>query len=92
MTQMDFDTAADLTTADDSTQRLRENPPDPLEEIRQEHEEFLTKLEELAILAIAFNSWDAFYRHVVDFQNEHDLHGESLIDIGEELDAQTRRT
>jgi hypothetical protein len=74
----------DLMTTDDSTQRLKENPADPLEEIRQEHEGFLTELEALAVQAIALNNWDAFYAHVVDFQNEHDLHGESAIAIGED--------
>ena len=33
--------------------------------------------------AIATNNWDAFYAHVVDFQNEHDLHGQSGIAIGD---------
>jgi hypothetical protein len=34
---------------DDGTQRLKENPSDPLEDIRQEHEGFLTQLESLAV-------------------------------------------
>ena len=58
------------------------NTPD-LEAIRQEHESWLAELEGLAVEAIASNNWDAFYAHVVDFQNEHDLHGESVIAIGE---------
>ena len=57
--------------------------PDPLEEIRQEHEGFLSQLEGLAVEAIALNDWTNFYAHVVDFQNEHDLHGESVFAIGE---------
>ena len=68
---------------DDSTQRLKENPVDPLEEIRQEHEVFLTQLEGLAVLAIATNDWGAFYAHLIEFQNEHDLHGETGIAIKE---------
>jgi hypothetical protein len=57
-----------------------------LEAIRQEHEPFLTELEALAVQAIASNNWDPFYAHVVDFQNEYDLHGESVIAIGEASD------
>jgi hypothetical protein len=56
-------------------------PDEHLEAIRQEHEGFLSELEALTVEAIASNNWDAFYTHVVDFQNEHDLHGESLIAI-----------
>jgi hypothetical protein len=52
-----------------------------LEEIRQEHENFLAELEALAVQAIAKNNWDAFYAHIVNFQNEHDLHGETGIAI-----------
>jgi hypothetical protein len=55
-----------------------------LEEIRQEHETWLAELEGLAVEAIASNNWDTFYAHVVDFQNEHDLHGETGIAIGED--------
>jgi hypothetical protein len=58
-------------------------PDERLEAIRQEHEPFLTQLEALAVQAIATNDWDGFYAHVVDFQNEHDLHGEAEIVIGE---------
>jgi hypothetical protein len=65
-----------------------------LEEIRQEHESWLGELEGLAVeaicasqqrFAIAKNNWDAFYAHVVDFQNEHDLHGETGIAIAQNL-------
>lgn len=35
--------------------------------------------------AIATNDWDAFYAHVVEFQNEHDLKGKTGIAIGENL-------
>src|SRR4028119_1165107 len=59
-------------------------PDEHLEAIRQEHELFLTKLEALFVQAIASNDWTAFYAHVVDFQNEHDLHGETGIAIGED--------
>ena len=52
-----------------------------LESIRQEHETWLAELEGLAVEAIASNNWDAFYAHVVDFQNEYDLHGETGIAI-----------
>jgi hypothetical protein len=56
-----------------------------LEAIRQEHETWLNELEGLAVQAIAKNNWDAFYAHVVDFQNEHDLHGETGIAIFKNL-------
>ena len=56
-----------------------------LEPIRQEHESWLAELEGLAVEAIASNNWDAFYAHVVDFQNEHDLHGETGIEISKNL-------
>lgn len=59
-------------------------PEERLEAIRQEHESFLTKLEALAVNAIASNNWSAFDAHVVDFQNEYDLHGETLVAIGED--------
>lgn len=44
--------------------------------ISQQHEAWLNELEGLAIEAIATNDWTGFYTHVVDFQNEHELHGE----------------
>ncbi len=83
-----------MIAAEDWTQRLKENPPDPLEAIRQEHEGFLSQLEALAVEAIALNDWTNFYAHLVNFQNEHDLHGEALIAIGaeasgDELDTPT---
>ena len=56
-----------------------------LEAIRQEHESWLAELEGLAVEAIASNNWDAFYQHLIDFQNEHDLHGETGIAIGQNL-------
>jgi hypothetical protein len=56
-----------------------------LEAIRQEHESWLAELEGLAVEAIASNNWDAFYAHVVDFQNEYDLHGETGIAISKNL-------
>ena len=83
-----------MIAPEDRTQRLKENPPDPLEAIRQEHEGFLSQLEALAVEAIALNDWTNFYAHLVNFQNEHDLHGEALIAIGaeasgDELDTPT---
>ncbi len=92
-----------MIAPEDWTQRLKENPPDPLEDIRQEHEGFLSQLEGLAVeaicasqqrFAIATNDWTKFYAHVVDFQNENDLYGEALIAIGaeasgDELDTRT---
>jgi hypothetical protein len=70
---------------EDWTQRLKENPPDPLEYIRQIHESWLTELEGLAVEAISTNNWDAFYAHLINFQNEHDHHGESGIAIAEKF-------
>lgn len=58
-------------------------PDEHLEAIRQEHEPFLTKLEALAVQAIAANDWDAFYQHLIEFQSENDLHGVTGIAIGE---------
>lgn len=75
-----FDQPPDL---DDWTQRLKETPYDPLEEVRAEHEDFLTKLEALAVIAIATNDWNDFYAHLIEFQSEHDLHGITGIAIGE---------
>jgi hypothetical protein len=43
---------------DDSTQRLKENPPEPLEGIRQEHEVFLSDLEVAAVKALATGDWN----------------------------------
>jgi hypothetical protein len=56
-----------------------------LESIKQEHESWLAELEGLAVEAIASNNWDPFYSHVVDFQNEHDLHGETGIALSKNL-------
>jgi uncharacterized protein YqfB (UPF0267 family) len=47
--------------------------PEHLEAVRQEHEPFLTKLEALAVQAIASNNWEDFYEYLIDFKNEHDL-------------------
>ena len=61
-----------------------ESTPDAdLEAVRQEHEPFLTKLEALAVQAIAANDWNDFYAHLIEFQCEHDLHGVTGIAIGE---------
>ncbi len=59
-------------------------PDEHLEAIRQEHEPFLSKLEALAVQAIATNDWDDFYRHLIDFQSEHDLHGVAGIYLGDD--------
>lgn len=60
-----------------------ESKPDEHEDaIRQKHEPFLTRLEALAVCAIATNHWADFYAHVVNFQNEHDLYGEAFISDG----------
>ena len=56
-----------------------------LEEIRQKHESWLAELEGLSVEAIASNNWDALYTHVVDFQNKHDMHGETGIAIGDDF-------
>jgi hypothetical protein len=47
-----------------------ENPP--LEDIRQEHESFLSELEAAAVHAIASNDWSAFYTRVGDFQGKQE--------------------
>jgi hypothetical protein len=67
-----------------STSHAGKPTPDK-EAIRQEHESWLAELEALAVEAIASNNWDAFYAHVVNFQNEHDLHGESGIALAKNL-------
>lgn len=78
-------TGDDLTTAGIIDADFSESTvPEHLEAIRQEHEPFLTKLEALAVQAIASNDWDDFYGHLIDFQNEHDLHGPTGIAIGAE--------
>ena len=65
--------------------------PDALEEIRQQHEPFLTELEGLAVEAIATNDWNAFYAHLIDFQSQHDLHGITRIAVrDDELEASTK--
>lgn len=63
-----------------------------LDYIRQVHESWLADLEGLAIQAIASNDWDAFYAHVVDFQNEHELHGVTGIAIGDETNDSNGNT
>ena len=62
--------------------------PELVAEIAQEHEPFLNELEGLAVEAIATNDWTAFYAHVVDFQNEQDLHGESGFANIDETDGE----
>jgi hypothetical protein len=46
------------------TQRLKENPPDPLEDIRQEHESWLAELEGLAVKAIVIGDWTSVLEHL----------------------------
>lgn len=55
-----------------------------LEVVRSLHESFLADLEGLAVEAIASNNWDAFYAHLIDFQNEHELHGVTGIAVGDD--------
>ncbi len=56
---MDCNPAPDfIPDLDDRTQRLKENPPDPLEEIRQEHEAFLADLEAAAVKALVTGDWN----------------------------------
>jgi hypothetical protein len=93
MTNDDFDiialngiTGDCLTTADIDADFSESIAPEHLEAIRQEHEPFLTKLEALAVQAIASNNWENFYEHLIDFQNEYDLHGETGIAIGTEAE------
>jgi len=83
---MDCDSALNfiLDLTEDDPQRLKEIPSDSLEEIRQQYESFLTELEALAVEAIATNDWNDFYRHLIEFQTEHDLHGVTGIAICEE--------
>ncbi len=59
--------AEDTIYQDDWTQRLKENPPDPLEYIRQVHESWLTELEGLAVKAIATNDWSQVRDLISDF-------------------------
>lgn len=59
-------------------------PDETLEAIRQEHEPFLTRLEALAVCAIASNDWNDFYKHLIDFQSDHDLHGVTGVAIRED--------
>jgi hypothetical protein len=51
-----------LTTADDSTQLKL--TPEQAGEIAQEHEDFLNRLESLAIVAIASGDWGEVYDHI----------------------------
>lgn len=59
---------------DDWTQRLKEMPFDPLEEIRQEHEAWLTELEALAVVAIATGDWSQVRDLINDFKHYQDDH------------------
>ena len=48
------------------------NRHDELEAIRQEHESFLTELEALAVIAIAFGDWSRVRDLINDFKDYHD--------------------
>jgi hypothetical protein len=62
---------------------LTDRTNDYLEEIRQQHESFLTELEALAVQAIATNDWSDFYELLVNFQSENDIHGVTGVAIDE---------
>ena len=62
---MDCNHALDcIPDLDDWTQRLKETPYDPLEEVRQEHETWLAELEGLAVEAIADGNWTPVLEHL----------------------------
>ncbi len=68
---------------DDWTQRLKENPSDPLEDIRQEHEGFLTQLEALAVGAIAIGDWSRVRDLINDFKDyQDDANADSVDNSG----------
>lgn len=54
----------DEATQDDCWQRQKETPYDPLEDIRQEHETWLTDLEGLAVEAIFTADWTPVLEHL----------------------------
>lgn len=85
-------TGEGLNPADEATQQLQETPYAPLEDVRQEHESWLAELEGLAVEAIATNDWSDFKTHVVNFQNEHELHGEAMLNVGEDASADELQT
>ena len=65
------------------TQRLKDNPPDPLEDIRQEHEGFLSQLEGLAVEAIAIGDWSQVRDLINDFKDyQNDANADSLSGSG----------
>lgn len=57
----------------DWCQKLKENPPDPLEEIRQLHEAFLNDLEGLAVEALFCGDWSEVYAHIEQVRPKTDL-------------------
>ncbi len=62
---MDCNPALDfIPDLDDWTQRLKETPYDPLEDIRQEHETWLAELEGLAVEALASGNWTSVLEHL----------------------------
>ena len=62
---MDCDHSLDfIPDLDDWTQRLKETPYDPLEDVRQEHETWLAELEGLAVEAITSGNWTPVLEHL----------------------------
>jgi hypothetical protein len=71
---MDCNNAIDfIPDLDDWTQRLKETPYDPLEDIRQEHESWLAELEGLAVEALASGIWEPVYSHIASFPDAPDF-------------------
>jgi hypothetical protein len=73
----------------DWIQRLKENPPEPLEAIRQEHEGFLTQLEALAVEAIATNDWSDVLDHINFNAPQLEASTKSLTGSGADLSQTT---
>lgn len=70
---MDRNPALDfIPDLDDWTQRLKETPYDPLEDVRQEHETWLAELEGLPVEAIASGIWEPVYDHIASFPDAPD--------------------
>lgn len=58
---------------DDWWERTKENPSDPLSEIRQQHEAFLNDLEGLAVEALASGDWSKVDVHINQVRRQTDL-------------------
>lgn len=79
--------------ADLILQAQLDQPKQPdLEAIRQEHEDFLEKLQSEAVSAIAYDDWSDFYKLLIDFQSEHDLFGVCGVAGVEEEDADSNHS